>query len=81
MELIVMDELVFLVPALWCVGLWLKSTPYIKDWVIPYALCTLSIAGAVAAIGFTVEAIANGVIATGIAILGNQVYKQTKNRA
>jgi hypothetical protein len=30
-------------------------------------------------IGFTVEAIANGVIAVGLAVFGNQLLKQAKN--
>ena len=42
-------------------------------------LCVLSIAGAIMTIGFTVEAIANGVIAVGLAVFGNQLLKQAKN--
>lgn len=80
MELVVKEELLFLVPALWCLGYWLKQTPNVKDWLIPYILCGLSVAAAIMTCGFNVEAMANGIIATGIAILGNQVYKQTKNR-
>ena len=73
-----MDELVFIVPALWCIGYWLKSTPNVKDWIIPYVLCSLSIAGAILTVGFSVEAVANGVIAVGLAVFGNQLIKQTK---
>lgn len=73
-----MDELVFIVPALWCIGFWLKSTPNIKDWIIPYLLCALSIAGAILTVGFSVEAVANGVIAVGLAVFGNQLIKQSK---
>lgn len=79
MDLVVMDELVFIVPALWCIGFWLKRTPNIKDWIIPYLLCALSIAGAIMTVGFSVEAIANGVIAVGLAVFGNQLLKQAKN--
>ena len=80
MELVVVQELMFLVPALWCLGYWLKQTPNIKDWVIPYILCLFSVTGAVAVCGITVEAVANGIIAVGVAVLGNQMYKQTKNK-
>ena len=73
-----MDELVFIVPALWCIGYWLKSTPNVKDWIIPYFLCALSIAGAILTVGFSVEAVANGVIAVGLAVFGNQLIKQSK---
>lgn len=79
MDLTVMDELVFIVPALWCVGYWLKSTPNVKDWIIPYLLCLLSIAGSIMTVGFSVEAVANGVIAVGLAVFGNQLVKQAKN--
>ena len=78
MDLAVMDELVFIVPALWCIGFWLKSTPNVKDWIIPYLLCALSIAGAILTVGFSVEAVANGVIAVGLAVFGNQLIKQSK---
>lgn len=77
MELIVREELLFLVPALWCLGYWLKSTPNVKDWVIPYILCLFSVTGAIATCGLTVDAVANGIIAVGVAVLGNQVLRQT----
>ena len=80
MELVVVQELMFLVPALWCLGYWLKQTPNVKDLVIPYILCLFSVTGAVAVCGITVEAVANGIIAVGVAVLGNQMYKQTKNK-
>lgn len=78
MDLMVKEELLFLVPALWCLGYWLKSTPKIQDWIIPYILCALSVAAAIATCGMNVEAMANGVIAVGIAVLGNQVLRQTQ---
>lgn len=77
MELVVKEELLFLVPALWCLGYWLKQTPNVKDWFIPYILCGLSITAAIMTCGLNVEAMANGVIAVGIAVLGNQVLRQT----
>ena len=57
MDLTVMDELVFIVPALWCIGYWLKSTPNVKDWIIPYVLCLLSIAGSIISIYYLIKQI------------------------
>ena len=79
MDLVVIDELVFIVPALWCMGYWLKNTSRVKDWCIPYILCVLSSIGSIGVCGLSVEAIANGIIAVGLAVFGNQLLKQAKN--
>ena len=42
-------------------------------------VCLLSIAGSIMTVGFSVEAVANGVIAVGLAVFGNQLVKQAKN--
>lgn len=81
MDLVVIDELLFIVPTLWCIGCWLKNTPNIKDWCIPYILSVFSIIGAICVCGLTVQAVANGVVAVGIAVFGNQIYKQTFNKS
>lgn len=76
MEFVVGEALV-LVPALWVLGKFLKSTPYLPDWTIPWALLVAGIGGAVALIGPTPEAVIQGVLVTGAAVLVHQLAKQT----
>lgn len=70
----------FLIPVLWVLGVFLKKTPKIKDWYIVWILLGVSILFSVLSKGLTVEAVANGIIAAGVAVLGHQVVKQTKER-
>ncbi|WP_099354054.1 phage holin family protein [Fredinandcohnia onubensis] len=66
-----------LVPALWVIGYFLKTTPNIPNWSITWILLGVSLAGGTFFYGFTAEAVYNGVIAAGVAVFGHQLYKQT----
>ncbi|WP_019152611.1 phage holin family protein [Robertmurraya massiliosenegalensis] len=66
-----------LVPALWVVGYALKQTPKIANWTIIWILLGLAIMIGTFAFGFSVDAILNGIIAAGVAVLGHQMFKQT----
>jgi len=71
------EQLLIVVAALYVVGLMLKNTKQIKDWCIPWILLACGIGGSVAIIGFSTEAIIQGVLVTGVTVLGNQLVKQT----
>lgn len=73
---------VFIAAGLYVVGLMLKKTPIVPDWVIPWALAGLGIVAAGFSMegGFTVENILQGLFACGAAVWGNQAYKQTTLR-
>ncbi len=66
-----------LVPVLWVIGYFLKTTPTIPDWAIGWILLGVSLAGGTFFYGFTAEALYNGVIAAWVAVFGHQLYKQT----
>jgi hypothetical protein len=71
------EALVVVVPALLIIGFALKQTPKCPDWLIVWALLVLGAVAGIVAIGANLEGVANGLIAGGLAITANQVYKQT----
>lgn len=82
----ILDNCLILVPALYIVGRILKATPGIPDWTIPFALLALGIAGCV---GMSlrpesdmdaVEAVVQGVLVTGAAVLVHQGIKQVQKQ-
>jgi len=77
MDYIVGDALI-VVPALIVVGQMVKNTPKVKNWVIPYVLLILGIVTTVAIMGLNVDAVLQGVLVSGAAVFGNQLWKQIK---
>lgn len=76
------DKMLVLVPVLYIIGMMIKSTPAVKDWLIPWILLGLGLVGAVA-IGITtgvpiVDAVIQGILVTGVTVLTNQLIIQTK---
>ncbi|MEW9671423.1 phage holin family protein [Ammoniphilus sp. 3BR4] len=69
--------LVLVAPALNVIGYALKQTPFIPNWLIIWILLGLGIIAGILSIGFTVNGVANGIIATGMAITTHQAVKQT----
>lgn len=79
----ILEQLLPLTAALYVLGLILKNTMLIKDKYIPIALLVLGIAGAFGILTITnkvdiTTAIIQGILATGVAVLTNQTYKQLK---
>lgn len=65
------------IPALWVIGYALKQTPKIPDWSILWILVGLSLTFGIISFGLSIDAVINGVIAAGVAVLGHQLFKQT----
>lgn len=63
---------------LFVIGIFLKQTSFIPNWLIPIILLILGVLAAVFSMdnGFTVTNILQGVFATGAAVLVNQIGKQ-----
>ncbi|MFC4386958.1 phage holin family protein [Gracilibacillus marinus] len=76
-EFTIREDFYFIVPALWFIGYACKRTPFIPDWLIVWILISFSVLAAVSMYGFTVQAIADGIIAVAIAVFSHQVVKQT----
>jgi hypothetical protein len=73
----ILEDALVLVPALYIIGVFLKKTPNVPDWTIPWVLLVGGIGGSVALLGMTPHAVIQGVLVTGGAVLGHQLYKQT----
>jgi len=74
------EQSLILVPVIWIIGAFLKRTPMIANWLIPWILLVVGIAGAVLKLGMNIESILQGIIITGAAVLGHQLIKQTTRR-
>lgn len=74
------DEALVLIPALYVIGMMLKSTPKVQDWLIPYILLALGILGAVGILGVSTKAVIQGILVTGATVFTNQLIKQVKNK-
>lgn len=87
----VCPELLLLVPVLYILGMAIKKTELINDKLIPILLCIagVSMAGIYMAsvtdavsiqsvFGVLFAALVQGILCAGVAVLSNQVYKQTK---
>jgi hypothetical protein len=68
-----------LIPALYVVGVAMKKTPKLPDWLIPWLLLPLGILGGGFIIGWNVTGIIQGVLCTGMTVYGNQLFKQSAN--
>ncbi|GFP75672.1 phage holin family protein [Clostridium fungisolvens] len=80
-EKFVPEQLMILVAALYVIGMCLKATPKVKDWLIPWILIVIGIIGSIALQkGFTALAFFQGIVSAGLAVLSNQLVKQTLNR-
>lgn len=66
-----------MVPALWVIGYALKQTPKVPNWTIIWILLGISLIFAFFIMGFTIDAVINGIIAAGVAVFGHQMLKQT----
>lgn len=69
---------IIIAAVLYIIGTFLKRTPFVPDWLIPYILTVLGAvaAGFTMAGGFTAENIFQGIFAAGAAVLTDQMQKQ-----
>ena len=76
----IISEALIIIPVLWILGSFLKRTPKVQDWIIPWVLLFVGVVLAVGIIGFTVDAAVQGILVAGAAVLGHQLVKQTTER-
>ena len=81
MEIIsyITENALILIPALLIIGQIIKNTEKIPNKYIPLLLLPCGVAGAMALGGPDIDAAIQGVLVTGAAIYGNQVWKQLRN--
>jgi len=76
LDFIIKDSYI-LVPVLYVIGVFLKRTPKIPDWLIPWILLGLGMIGAFFLSGMKLSGVLQGVLVAGVTVFANQLYKQT----
>ncbi|GAA0367183.1 phage holin family protein [Bacillus horti] len=71
------EEMYILIPVLWTIGHFLKMTPYVKSWLLPWILLVIGCVFSILLLGFNIQAIIQGILVTGGAVLTHELFKQT----
>ncbi len=72
------ENALLLIPVLNVIGMIIKNTEKIPNKYIPLILLGFGIIGSIAIMGLSPESVVQGVLVTGAAVYGNQVFKQLK---
>lgn len=73
------DPRLFLVVAVcWVIGYILKRTPRVPDWSIVYIVVLFAVIFVVGLIGWSTEAIIQGILTGAFAVFGHQAVKQAR---
>lgn len=65
---------------LFLLGLGLKTTPMIKDWMIVWILPAVGIVFGLGMLGISFGSVIQGILAAAISVLTHQIWKQTKEK-
>lgn len=76
----VIQEALVLIPVLYVIGMFIKGTPSIPSWIIPWVMLALGVIGATAIVGFNVQGVIQGVLVAGVTVFTNQLIQQTVNK-
>jgi len=71
-------ELAGVIVALYVLGKIIKNTKYIKNELIPVVLLIIGVGFSMALMGVTVSSVIGGIVATGLAVYGDNLWKQYK---
>lgn len=75
------ENFAILVPVVWILGMYLKNSPKVPDWLIPWILTIVSVLlsfGVERAI--SVDALIQGILVSGGAVLVHQLIKQSAEK-
>lgn len=75
-ETFLKKETVSLIPVLWIIGTIIKTTNLMPSCYIPFVLLIISCIISAFINGNNAQAFIQGVLATGLAVFGHQIYKQ-----
>ncbi len=79
-EAYLLDKMFVVVIVLWILGMFLKRTPIIRDWLIIWILLGVGVTLSFLMLGFSASSFIQGVLTTGFAVFGHQIVKQTIKR-
>jgi hypothetical protein len=73
-------KLFVVVAACWAVGAALKHTPIVPDWTIIYGVTAVAVLLTIGLIGFSAQAVIQGILCGAFAVYGHQIIKQSTER-
>lgn len=73
----IVNEAYILIPVLYILGMFLKETPIVPDFLIPWILLGLGMIGGFFLGGMKFEGLLQGILVAGVTVMTNQLYKQT----
>lgn len=76
----IVQNALILIPALYILGMILKTTQKISDKYIPITLLVFGVAGAIGILGISVDSIIQGILVTGATVYANQLIKQNAKK-
>ena len=76
----IVQNALILIPALYILGMILKSTQKISDKYLPITLLIFGVAGAIGILGVSVDSIIQGILVTGATVYTNQLIKQSEKK-
>lgn len=76
----IVDQALIVIPVLLVLGKFIKKSDVIKDKYIPLTLLGFGLAFTTMLMGFNVDAAIQGVLVSGAAVFGHELYKQSKER-
>ncbi|MDQ0114343.1 phage holin family protein [Paenibacillus harenae] len=74
-------KLLIVVAACWVIGYVLKQTPRVPNWSIVYIVTAVAVLFTIWLVGFSAEAVIQGVLVGAFAVFGHQIAKQAKDAA
>jgi hypothetical protein len=72
------ENIIILIPVLYILGMIMKNTNLVSDKYIPLILLPIGIGLCVGVVGFSVDAIIQGILVVGASVYANQLYVQYK---
>lgn len=75
----IMENALIMIPVILVLGQVIKAIPNIPNWTIPIVLLIPGVVGTMAITGWTIDGAIQGVLVTGVAVYGNQIWKQVQN--
>ena len=76
----IVQNALILIPALYILGMIIKTTQKIPAKYIPITLLVFGVAGAIGILGISVDSIIQGILVTGATVYANQLVKQSTKK-
>ena len=79
-ETFITEQSLILIPVIYILGMFLKSTVIIPDRYIPLLLLCIAIIFSLMMHGRGIDALVQGILTAGVAVFANQLLKQLKDK-